>query len=164
MLEASGGSGPPKARVLWGPIGTDGVNRRAVSPRSVFAHEPRVVFRDNKRATSSSAGTTTPRFLLLLLLLPFFSFLIPFLQSSLPFPSRDECMNRGNRNSFARGSERTTPVQQPMKRGKRGGGVYREIGGRESMDGCPRNGLAGARAPPAFSPRKIGPGYGSPLW
>lgn len=56
MLEASGGSGPPKARVLWGPIGTDGVNRRAVSPRSVFAHEPRVVFRDNKRATSSSVG------------------------------------------------------------------------------------------------------------
>lgn len=62
MLEASGGSGPPKARVLWGPIGTGGVNRRAVSLRSVFAHEPRVVFRDNKRATSSSAGTTTPRF------------------------------------------------------------------------------------------------------
>ena len=62
MLEVSGGSGPPKARVLWGPIGTGGVNRRAVSLRSVFAHEPRVVFRDNKRATSSSAGTTTPRF------------------------------------------------------------------------------------------------------
>lgn len=59
MLEASGGSGPPKARVLWAPIGTGGVNRRAVSLRSLFAHEPRVVFRDNKRATSSSAGTTT---------------------------------------------------------------------------------------------------------
>lgn len=61
VLEASGGSGPPKARVLWAPIGIDGVNRRAVSLRSLFAHEPRVVFRDNKRATSSSAGTTTPR-------------------------------------------------------------------------------------------------------
>lgn len=61
VLEASGGSGPPKARVLWGPIVTGSVNRRAVSLRSLFAHEPRVVFRDNKRATSSSAGTTTPR-------------------------------------------------------------------------------------------------------
>lgn len=61
MLEASGGSGPPKARVLWAPIVTGSVNRRAVSLRSLFAHEPRVVFRDNKRATSSSARTTTPR-------------------------------------------------------------------------------------------------------
>lgn len=61
VLEASGGSGPPKARVLWGPIGTGGVNRRAVSLRSLFAHEPRMVFRDNKRATSSSARTTTLR-------------------------------------------------------------------------------------------------------
>lgn len=61
MLEASGGSGPPKARVLWAPIGTGGVNRRAVSLRSLFAHEPRMVFRDNKRATSSSARTTILR-------------------------------------------------------------------------------------------------------
>ena len=61
VLEVSGGSGPPKARVLWAPIGTDGVNRRAVSLRSLFAHEPRMVFRDNKRATSSSARTTTLR-------------------------------------------------------------------------------------------------------
>lgn len=61
VLEASGGSGPPKAQVLRAPIGTDGVNRRAVSLRSLFAHEPRVVFRDNKRATSSFAGTTTLR-------------------------------------------------------------------------------------------------------
>lgn len=61
VLEASGGSGPPKARVLWAPIGTGGVNRRAVSLRSLFAHEPRMVFRDNKRATSSSARTTILR-------------------------------------------------------------------------------------------------------
>lgn len=61
VLEASGGSGPPKARVLWAPIETGGVNRRAVSLRSLFAHEPRMVFRDNKRATSSSARTTTLR-------------------------------------------------------------------------------------------------------
>lgn len=57
------GSGPPKARVLWGPIGTGGVNRRAVSPRSLFAYEPRVVFRDNKRATSSSARNDDPTIL-----------------------------------------------------------------------------------------------------
>lgn len=74
VLEASGGSGPPKARVLWAPIETGGVNRRAVSLRSLFAHEPRMVFRDNKRATSSSARTTLLRsftlspFLVLLLL------------------------------------------------------------------------------------------------
>ena len=74
VLEASGGSGPPKARVLWAPIGTGGVNRRAVSLRSVFAHEPRVVFRDNKRATSSSAGTTTPRFLSFFFFFFFFFF------------------------------------------------------------------------------------------
>lgn len=61
VLEASGGSGPPKARVLWAPIETGGVNRRAVSLRSLFAHEPRMVFRDNKRATSSSARTTLLR-------------------------------------------------------------------------------------------------------
>lgn len=77
VLEASGGSGPPKARVLWAPIGTGGVNRRAVSLRSLFAHEPRMVFRDNKRATSSSARTTILRSfalsLFLFLLLPFSS-------------------------------------------------------------------------------------------
>lgn len=91
MLEASGGSGPPKARVLWGPIGTDGVNRRAVSPRSVFAHEPRVVFRDNKRATSSSVGNDPPFLPLSLSLssssslsLVFPSLVLSFLPSSLP--------------------------------------------------------------------------------
>lgn len=83
MLEASGGSGPPKARVLWGPIGTDGVNRRAVSPRSVFAHEPRVVFRDNKRATSSSVGNDHDHPSLSLLLLSFPLFLPPSLPPSL---------------------------------------------------------------------------------
>lgn len=81
VLEASGGSGPPKARVLWAPIGIDGVNRRAVSLRSLFAHEPRVVFRDNKRATSSSAGTTTPRSLA-----PFLSFSFLFFFSSFSLP------------------------------------------------------------------------------
>lgn len=78
VLEASGGSGPPKARVLWAPHRDGGVNRRAVSLRSLFAHEPRMVFRDNKRATSSSARTTTLRSfalsLFLFLLLLFSSF------------------------------------------------------------------------------------------
>ena len=103
MLEASGGSGPPKARVLWGPIGTDGVNRRAVSPRSVFAHEPRVVFRDNKRATSSSVGNDPPFLSLsLLLLLSFPSrlppfFLPSFLPSALTFFERVKLPPR-NRN------------------------------------------------------------------
>lgn len=88
VLEASGGSGPPKARVLWAPIGIGGVNRRAVSLRSLFAHEPRVVFRDNKRATSSSAGTTTPRSFAPFLFL-FFSFFFPLF-----FPSYDRALIR----------------------------------------------------------------------
>lgn len=95
VLEASGGSGPPKARVLWGPIGTGGVNRRVVSLRSLFAHEPRMVFRDNKRATSSSARTTTLRSFALSLFFfssSFFSLLLlrSFVSHSLsssPYPS-----------------------------------------------------------------------------
>jgi len=83
VLEASGGSGPPKARVLWTPTGTGGVNRRAVSLRSLFAHEPRVVFRDNKRATSSSAGTTTRGSLALLPLSSFFLSRVLFRSASL---------------------------------------------------------------------------------
>lgn len=89
VLEASGGSGPPKARVLWAPIGIDGVNRRAVSLRSLFAHEPRVVFRDNKRATSSSAGTTTPRSFA-----PFLSFSFSFLFLFFSSPSYDRALIR----------------------------------------------------------------------
>lgn len=87
VLEASGGSGPPKARVLWAPIGIGGVNRRAVSLRSLFAHEPRVVFRDNKRATSSSAGTTTPRSFAPFLSFSFFFLFSFFLPLALLFVS-----------------------------------------------------------------------------
>lgn len=89
VLEASGGSGPPKARVLWAPIGTGGVNRRAVSLRSLFAYEPRVVFRDNKRATSSSARNddpTIPRSLFSSLALSF-SLVLVLLTTALLFVS-----------------------------------------------------------------------------
>lgn len=144
MLEASGGSGPPKARVLWGPIGTDGVNRRAVSPRSVFAHEPRVVFRDNKRATSSSVGNDPP-FLSLspppLFSLSSPSFLPSFLPSALTFFERVKLPPR-NRNCHVHRSSlppfdsssvpfvsrnRLALLLSSLKRRKRGGevAVYR---------------------------------------
>lgn len=140
MLEASGGSGPPKARVLWGPIGTDGVNRRAVSPRSVFAHEPRVVFRDNKRATSSSVGNDPP-FLSLssssssLFLLPSFlpSALTFFERVKLPPRNRNCHVHRSSLPPFDSSSvpfvsrNRLALLLSSLKRRKRGGevAVYR---------------------------------------
>lgn len=86
------------------------------------------------------------------------SFFLSLFPSSLSFRHPPVSLERMNRVteilSFAHleeASQRLRPATEspPLwdEEGERGGwcGVYREIGGRESMDGCPRNRLARAR-------------------